>query len=138
MTAAFFVPVACTGPELDSLTAPDVGYRRRFCLLQITIYVEHPVPRNPPAEAAPPPPQPLKLTKKEQKKLRTQRRVAREKARGPALSAPRGHRHCGPGGCAQCPSHPTRRRLTFSSLSCSRRSAKRWSGRACSSRRSRR
>lgn len=48
---------------------------------QITIYVEHPVPRDPPAEAPPPPPQPLKLTKKEQKKLRTQRRVAREKAR---------------------------------------------------------
>lgn len=55
---------------------------------QITIYVEHPVPRNPPAEAPPPPPQPLKLTKKEQKKLRTQRRVAREKARAPPLRAP--------------------------------------------------
>ncbi len=46
---------------------------------QITIYVEHPVPIEPPAEEAPPPPQPLKLTKKELKKLRTQRRVAREK-----------------------------------------------------------
>lgn len=46
---------------------------------KITIYVEHPRPIEPPAEPAPPPPQPLKLTKKEQKKLRTQRRLAREK-----------------------------------------------------------
>ncbi|KAK4836739.1 hypothetical protein QYF36_027249, partial [Acer negundo] len=48
---------------------------------KITIYCEHPRPIEPPAEAAPPPPQPLKLTKKEQKKLRTQRRLAREKDR---------------------------------------------------------
>ncbi|GAV77261.1 DUF1115 domain-containing protein/PRP3 domain-containing protein [Cephalotus follicularis] len=46
---------------------------------KLTIYVEHPRPIEPPAEPAPPPPQPLKLTKKEQKKLRTQRRLAREK-----------------------------------------------------------
>ncbi|OMP02728.1 hypothetical protein COLO4_10868 [Corchorus olitorius] len=48
---------------------------------KITFYVEHPRPIEPPAEPAPPPPQPLKLTKKEQKKLRTQRRLAREKDR---------------------------------------------------------
>ncbi|GLT70055.1 hypothetical protein SLA2020_421560 [Shorea laevis] len=48
---------------------------------KITIYVEHPCPIEPPAEPAPPPPQPLKLTKKEQKKLHTQRRLAREKDR---------------------------------------------------------
>ncbi|KZV36625.1 hypothetical protein F511_39809 [Dorcoceras hygrometricum] len=48
---------------------------------KITIYVEHPRPIEPPAEAPPPPPQPLKLTKKEQKKLRTQRRLGREKDR---------------------------------------------------------
>ncbi|XP_058204709.1 protein RDM16 isoform X1 [Rhododendron vialii] len=48
---------------------------------KITIYVEHPRPIEPPAEPAPPPPQPLKLTKKEQKKLRTQRRLVREKDR---------------------------------------------------------
>ena len=48
---------------------------------KITIYVEHPRPIEPPAEPAPPPPQPLKLTKKEQKKLRTQRRLARERER---------------------------------------------------------
>ncbi|KAF0903062.1 hypothetical protein E2562_024046 [Oryza meyeriana var. granulata] len=48
---------------------------------KITIYVEHPEPYEPPAEPAPPPPQPLKLTKKEQKKLRTQRRLAKEKDR---------------------------------------------------------
>ncbi|XP_074286723.1 protein RDM16 isoform X2 [Silene latifolia] len=46
---------------------------------KITIYVEHPKPIEPPLEAPPPPPQPLKLTKKEQKKLRTQRRLAAEK-----------------------------------------------------------
>lgn len=46
---------------------------------KITIYVEHPRPIEPPAERPPPPPQPLKLTKKEQKKLRTQRRIAQEK-----------------------------------------------------------
>ncbi|KAK9273505.1 hypothetical protein L1049_018315 [Liquidambar formosana] len=48
-------------------------------MAKITIYVEHPLPIEPPAEAAPPPPQPLKLTKTEQKKLRTQQRLAREK-----------------------------------------------------------
>ncbi|KAL5732284.1 hypothetical protein ACHQM5_004926 [Ranunculus cassubicifolius] len=48
---------------------------------KITIYVEHPRPIEPPAEPAPPPPQPLKLTKKEQKKMRTQRRLAKEKDR---------------------------------------------------------
>ena len=45
---------------------------------RITLYVEHPVMVEPPAEAPPPPPQPLKLTKRELKKLRTQRRQARE------------------------------------------------------------
>lgn len=48
-------------------------------LWQVTLYVEHPVPIQPPAEAPAPAPQPLKLTKKELKKLRTQRRQAREK-----------------------------------------------------------
>ncbi|KAL6520830.1 hypothetical protein OROGR_017399 [Orobanche gracilis] len=53
----------------------------KFKMDKITVYVEHPRPIEPPAEAAPPPPQPFKLTKKEQKKLRTQRRLAREKER---------------------------------------------------------
>jgi U4/U6 small nuclear ribonucleoprotein PRP3 len=48
---------------------------------KISVYVEHPVPLPPPAEAPPPPPQPLRLTAKEQKKLRTQRRIAKEKER---------------------------------------------------------
>ncbi|XP_057764687.1 protein RDM16-like isoform X2 [Salvia miltiorrhiza] len=55
--------------------------REKIKMDKITIYVEHPRPIEPPAEPAPPPPQPLKLTKKEQKKLRTQRRLAREKDR---------------------------------------------------------
>ncbi|QDZ21187.1 U4/U6 small nuclear ribonucleoprotein Prp3 [Chloropicon primus] len=46
---------------------------------KITSYVEHPVPIDPPNEKPEPPPQPLKLTKVERKKLRTQRRQAREK-----------------------------------------------------------
>jgi len=45
---------------------------------KITHFVEHPVPIEPPAELPVPPPQPLKLTKRELKKLRTQRRQARE------------------------------------------------------------
>ena len=48
-------------------------------LVKITPYVQHPVPIQPPAEQPAPPPQPLKLTRKEQKKLRTQQRQAREK-----------------------------------------------------------
>jgi hypothetical protein len=47
----------------------------------VTHYVEHPVPVEPPAEPPPPPPQPLPLTKRERKKLRTQRRLAAEKER---------------------------------------------------------
>ncbi|KAF3658996.1 hypothetical protein FXO38_12888 [Capsicum annuum] len=47
----------------------------------ITLYVEHPRPIEPPTEPTPPSPQPLKLTKKEQKKLQTQRRLARDKER---------------------------------------------------------
>lgn len=46
---------------------------------KVTHLIEHPVPLEPPAEGPPPPPQPLKLTKRELKKLRTQRRQAREK-----------------------------------------------------------
>ncbi|CAH1421652.1 unnamed protein product [Lactuca virosa] len=48
---------------------------------KITLYMEQPHPIEPPAEPAPPPPQPLKLTQKERKRLRTQRRLATEKAR---------------------------------------------------------
>jgi U4/U6 small nuclear ribonucleoprotein PRP3 len=46
---------------------------------KFNVYVEHPVPIQPPLDAPAPAPQPLVLTKAEQKKLRTQRRVAREK-----------------------------------------------------------
>lgn len=45
---------------------------------RITALVEHPEPLEPPIEVPPPAPQPLKLTKKELKKMRTQRRMARE------------------------------------------------------------
>ncbi|CAJ2630446.1 unnamed protein product [Trifolium pratense] len=48
---------------------------------KITFYVEHVRPIEPPAQLAPPPPQPLKLTKQEQKKLKSQRRIAKEKER---------------------------------------------------------
>ncbi|WCJ19453.1 U4/U6 small nuclear ribonucleoprotein Prp3 [Euphorbia peplus] len=64
----------CTYNEID-----DVNLHDKLKMEKMTFYVEHPQPIEPPAEPAPPPPQPLKLTKKEQKKLRTQRRLAREK-----------------------------------------------------------
>ncbi|OAY38728.1 hypothetical protein MANES_10G038800v8 [Manihot esculenta] len=71
-------------PLLPSGTYSDIDdgdITEKLKMEKITIYVEHPRPIEPPAEPAPPPPQPLKLTKKEQKKLRTQRRLAREKDR---------------------------------------------------------
>ncbi|KAI4339216.1 hypothetical protein MLD38_024178 [Melastoma candidum] len=64
------------GEVIDGFLPDD-----KLKLEKINFYVEHPRPIEPPAEPAPPPPQPLKLTKKEQKKLRTQRRLAREKER---------------------------------------------------------
>ncbi|TVU10971.1 hypothetical protein EJB05_44528 [Eragrostis curvula] len=65
---------------LETATYEDISVEK-LNMNRITIYVEHPEPYEPPAEPAPPPPQPLKLTKKEQKKLRTQRRLAKEKDR---------------------------------------------------------
>ena len=63
-----------------ALLADGASYGADVLREKITLYVEHPVPLAPPAgaEAPAPAPQPLKLTKAEQKKLRTQRRVARE------------------------------------------------------------
>ncbi|GMH10506.1 hypothetical protein Nepgr_012347 [Nepenthes gracilis] len=71
------VPVLHPGNYSD--IASDSKIEDVIKLEKITIYVEHPCPIEPPTEPTPPPPQPLKLTKKEQKKLRTQRRLAREK-----------------------------------------------------------
>ncbi|KAK9808286.1 hypothetical protein WJX73_007656 [Symbiochloris irregularis] len=45
----------------------------------ITLYVQHPVKLEPPAEEAPPEAMPLMLTKKEARKMRKQRREEREK-----------------------------------------------------------
>ncbi|CAG8645433.1 16052_t:CDS:2, partial [Acaulospora morrowiae] len=45
----------------------------------ITWFVQHPVPIKPPGYNGPPPPKPLILTKKEQKKLRKQRRLELQK-----------------------------------------------------------
>ncbi|XP_026662367.2 protein RDM16-like isoform X2 [Phoenix dactylifera] len=67
-------------PILRSGIYGDVA-NEKLNMDKITIYIEHPLPIEPPAVPAPPPPQPLKLTKKEQKKLRTQRRLAKEKDR---------------------------------------------------------
>ncbi|KAJ8479130.1 hypothetical protein OPV22_022857 [Ensete ventricosum] len=67
-------PILPTGSYGDDV-------EQKLSMEKITIYVEHPLPIEPPAEPAPPPPQPLKLTKKEQKKLRTQRRLAKERDR---------------------------------------------------------
>ncbi|KAJ3670138.1 hypothetical protein LUZ60_010462 [Juncus effusus] len=68
-------PILLSGVYEDSITKEALNKDK------ITKYAEHPRPIEPPAEPAPPPPQPLKLTKKEQKKLRTQRRLAKEKDR---------------------------------------------------------
>ncbi|EKX32783.1 hypothetical protein GUITHDRAFT_39459, partial [Guillardia theta CCMP2712] len=51
---------------------------QKLAVERITIYVEHPVPIEPPAEAAEPPPLPMFLTKKERKKLRRRTRMERE------------------------------------------------------------
>ncbi|XP_025620964.1 protein RDM16 isoform X2 [Arachis duranensis] len=73
------VPLLQSGNYGD--TADGTIGEDKLKMEKITFYVEHPRPIEPPAEPAPPPPQPLKLTKKEQKKLRTQRRLAKEKER---------------------------------------------------------
>lgn len=73
---ASFLPSGTYGDITNSNISAD-----KMKMEKITIYIEHPRPIEPPAEPAPPPPQPLKLTKKEQKKLRTQRRLAKEKDR---------------------------------------------------------
>ena len=61
--------------------APGNALEANLMLEIVTHYVEHPVPVEPPAEPPAPPPQPLPLTKRERKKLRTQRRLAAEKER---------------------------------------------------------
>ncbi|CAG8511816.1 6523_t:CDS:10 [Funneliformis caledonium] len=45
----------------------------------ISWFVQHPIPIEPPGDKGPPPPKPLMLTKKEQKKLRKQRRLELQK-----------------------------------------------------------
>ncbi|KAF7811396.1 protein RDM16 isoform X1 [Senna tora] len=72
-------PLLRTG-NYDDIADGIIG-EDKLKMEKINFYVEHPRPIEPPAEPAPPPPQPLKLTKKEQKKLRTQRRLAKEKDR---------------------------------------------------------
>jgi len=64
--------------DIANGTIDDEG---KLKMEKFNFYVEHPRPIEPPAEPSPPPPQPLKLTKQEQKKLRTQRRIAKEKER---------------------------------------------------------
>ncbi|KAF3789532.1 U4/U6 small nuclear ribonucleoprotein [Nymphaea thermarum] len=71
------LPLLRSGTFTNNDDDDDIKIKRE----KITNYIEHPRPIEPPAEPAPPPPQPLKLTKKEHKKLRTQRRLAKEKDR---------------------------------------------------------
>ncbi|KAF9590789.1 hypothetical protein IFM89_038381 [Coptis chinensis] len=67
--------------EYGDITEGNMIGEDKLKIDKITIYVEHPLPIEPPAEPTPPPPQPMKLTKKEQKKMRTQRRLNKEKDR---------------------------------------------------------
>ncbi|CAL9246156.1 unnamed protein product, partial [Arabidopsis halleri] len=63
------------GPNIliiDTITENHLNMKVFNC------HIEHPFPIEPPAEAESPPPQPLKMTKEEHKRLRTQRRVAKE------------------------------------------------------------
>ena len=82
--AASFLPALPAAGAAEwwdaAMLADGASYGADVLREKITLYVEHPVPLAPPAgaEAPAPAPQPLKLTKAEQKKLRTQRRVARE------------------------------------------------------------
>ncbi|KAI3874996.1 hypothetical protein MKW98_019569 [Papaver atlanticum] len=75
---------------LPSGTYGDIGRgsikNDKLKMEKITIYVEHPLSAEPPAEPAPPPPQSFKLTKKEQKKLSTENRLAKEKDRQEMIS----------------------------------------------------
>ncbi|KAF7093388.1 hypothetical protein CFC21_095802 [Triticum aestivum] len=65
---------------LISATYEDISLEK-LNMDKITIYVQHPEPLEPPAKPMTPPPQPLKLTNNEQKKYRTQRRLATKKDR---------------------------------------------------------
>ncbi|RZC53562.1 hypothetical protein C5167_012422 [Papaver somniferum] len=65
---------------LPSGTYGDIGIKNdKLKMEKITIYVEHPMSIELPAEPAPPPPQSVMLTKKERKKLSTHYRLAKEK-----------------------------------------------------------
>ena len=61
--------------------APGNALEANMMLEIVTHYVELPIPVEPPTEPAAPPPQLLPLTKRERKKLRTQRRLAAGKER---------------------------------------------------------
>jgi len=60
------------GATWDSLDASNINETK------LTAYIEHPVELEPPIHSISPAPAPLKLTRREMKKLRTQRRQARE------------------------------------------------------------
>eukprot|EP00890_Picochlorum_soloecismus_P000222 jgi/Picsp_1/11/NSC_00011-R1_u4 u6 small nuclear ribonucleoprotein prp3 len=60
------------GATWDSLDASNINESK------LTSYIEHPVELEPPIQSTSPAPAPLKLTRQEMKKLRTQRRQARE------------------------------------------------------------
>lgn len=66
----------CSRPLRDAPLLPTGNWMEN-----ISIYVEHPQPIMPPAKPTPPPFQALKLTKKELKKHRVQRRLARKKVK---------------------------------------------------------
>mmetsp|Transcript_15451 Transcript_15451/g.35860 ORF Transcript_15451/g.35860 Transcript_15451/m.35860 type:complete len:618 (+) Transcript_15451:45-1898(+) len=68
------------GPVGPTSAAPTAQYELGVDPEKVTAYIEHPPPVEPPGEQEPPPAQPLPLTAKERKKLRTQRRQANSRA----------------------------------------------------------
>jgi len=65
-------------PEIFEPTEENINFDTENGSV-ITLYIQHPVPINPPVDMGPPPPKPLMLTKKERKKLRRQRRLEEQR-----------------------------------------------------------
>ncbi|RUS28423.1 small nuclear ribonucleo protein hPrp3, partial [Jimgerdemannia flammicorona] len=94
-------------PLLPNKTYEDLGTGAAQQRLEsgdslVTLYVQHPVPIQPPADPGAPTPRPLMLTKSERKKLRRQRRLELQKEKQDKIrlgllppEQPKGESFCG-------------------------------------------